>query len=47
LGHLEELSNVKVRNKERQKNMELVRQFHTMEKRGPEWDRVYKEILAI
>lgn len=47
LGHLEELSNVKVRNKERQKNMDLVRQFHTMEKRGPEWDRVYKEILAI
>jgi hypothetical protein len=41
------LSNQKTRNKERQENMRLVREFHSMEKRGPDWDRVYKEILAL
>lgn len=47
INHLEELQDQKLRNKERQRNMELVREHHTMEKRGPEWDRVYKEILAL
>jgi glycosyltransferase involved in cell wall biosynthesis len=47
LNHFEELSDQKIRNKERQKNMELVREFHTMEKRGPDWDRTYREILAL
>jgi hypothetical protein len=41
------LSDIKVRNKERQENMRLVKEFHTMEKRGPEWDRVYKEIISL
>jgi glycosyltransferase involved in cell wall biosynthesis len=44
LSHLEELSNQKLRNKERQENMRIVKEFHTMEKRGPEWDKVYREI---
>ena len=44
ISHLEELSDQKLRNKERQRNMEIVREFHTMEKRGLEWDKVYKEI---
>jgi glycosyltransferase involved in cell wall biosynthesis len=47
LSHLEELKNQKVRNIERQNNYKLLKEFHTMEKRGPEWDKVYKEILAL
>lgn len=47
ISHLEELGTDKARNKERHENMRLVKEFHTMEKRGPEWDKVYREILAL
>lgn len=47
LNHLEELSNLKKRNIERQENMRIVKEFHTMEKRGPEWDQVYRKILEL
>ena len=47
LAHLEELKSQKVRNIERQNNYKLLKEFHTMEKRGPEWDKVFKEILSL
>jgi glycosyltransferase involved in cell wall biosynthesis len=47
ISNLEELKNVKVRNKERQENLKIVKEFHTMEKRGPEWDQVFKDILDL
>jgi hypothetical protein len=47
ISHLEELKSVKVRNKERQENLKIIKEFHTMEKRGPEWDQVFKNILDL
>jgi glycosyltransferase involved in cell wall biosynthesis len=44
LGHLEELRNQKVRNIERQKNYQLVKQYHSLEASGPEWDNVFNQI---
>jgi len=47
IGHLEELKSQKVRNIERQNNYKLLKEFHTMEKRGSDWDIVFKEILEL
>jgi glycosyltransferase involved in cell wall biosynthesis len=47
LGHLEELKSQKVRNIERQNNYKLAKEFHSIEARGPEWDKVYREIREL
>jgi glycosyltransferase involved in cell wall biosynthesis len=47
LSHLEDLKNPKTRNIERQNNYKLVKEFHTMEKRGKDWDKVYREIIDL
>jgi glycosyltransferase involved in cell wall biosynthesis len=47
LSHLEDLKNPKTRNIERQNNYKLVREFHTMESRGKDWDEVYREIREL
>ena len=47
LSHLEELKNPKIRNIERQNNYQLTKKFHSVEVRGEEWDRVYREIREL
>jgi len=47
LSHLEDLKNPKTRNLERQNNYKLVKQFHSMEVRGEDWDKVYREIREL
>jgi glycosyltransferase involved in cell wall biosynthesis len=47
LSHLEDLKNPKTRNIERQNNYKLVKEFHTMESRGKDWDEVYREIREL
>jgi hypothetical protein len=45
--YLDYFKNEKNRKKEVEKNYELVKKFHTMNVRGLEWDKVYKEILSL
>jgi glycosyltransferase involved in cell wall biosynthesis len=47
LSHLDELKNPKVRNIERQKNRLLLKELHSTEVKGLEWDQVFTEILAL
>jgi len=47
LGHLEELKNQKTRNIERQNNYKILREFHTLQARGSEWNQVYRDILSL
>jgi glycosyltransferase involved in cell wall biosynthesis len=47
LSHLDELKNPKVRNIERQKNRQLLKELHSTEVRAKEWDQVFEEILAL
>jgi hypothetical protein len=47
LSHLEDLKNPKTRNIERQNNYKLLKEFHTMEVRGQDWDEVFKEIREL
>jgi hypothetical protein len=47
LSHLDELKNPKVRNIERQKNRLLLKELHSTEVKGLEWDQVFEEILAL
>lgn len=47
LNHLEELKDPKVRNIERQNNYKLTKQFHSVQVRGVEWDKVYREIKEL
>jgi len=45
--HFDELKTEKARNIERQKNYKLVKEFHSIQKRGPEWDKVFKAIKEL
>ena len=47
LSHLEDLKNPKTRNIERQNNYKLLKEFHTMEVRGQDWDEVFREIREL
>jgi len=47
LYHAEELLDPRVRHKERIKNLENIRKYHTMEQRRSDWDKVMQEILAL
>lgn len=47
LEHLEFYKNPKNRNIERQNNRRIVQEKHSMEIRGIEWNKVYKEIFAL
>jgi glycosyltransferase involved in cell wall biosynthesis len=44
-NHLEDLMNPKTRKEDIERNLENIKQLHTMEVRGEEWDKVFTQIL--
>ncbi len=47
IAHCEELLDPKVRHKERLKNLENVRKYHTMEQRRKDWENAFQAILEL
>lgn len=47
LEHSEMLLDPKIRHKDRIKNIENIRKYHTMEQRRADWDKVIKEIITL
>jgi glycosyltransferase involved in cell wall biosynthesis len=47
MAHFDELMNPKVRKEEREKNLEIIKEKHSVEARASEWDRVLKEIIEL
>jgi glycosyltransferase involved in cell wall biosynthesis len=47
IEHSEQLLDPKTRHKEKIKNIENVRKYHTMEIRRKDWDSVFKQILTL
>lgn len=47
IEHCEQLLDPKVRHKERIKNIENIKKYHTMQQREKDWDKALKEILAL